>query len=70
MRVFSQSSPKWVDSGNRLVPKRYIVHSGYSVCFLAQMDIKNTTGDQQGNTHPGQDEAVAEITFTYFLRIL
>lgn len=57
-------------SKSRVVPKRYIIDSGYSVCFLAQVDIKNPTSEQQRDTHPGQDEAVAETAFTRLTKVL
>lgn len=69
MGVNSQSSPKRVDTKSRLAGLS-VGPSGCGVCFLAQVDIDNPTAEQQGNTHPGQDEAVAEMTIIPLLGVL
>lgn len=34
--------------------------------FLAQVNVYDTTAQQQRDTHPGQDEAVAEVSWSQF----
>lgn len=38
--------------------------------FLTQVDVYDPTAQQQGDTHPGQDEAVAKVSWSQLSGVL